>query len=164
MNTDYVFAIVKTKFFLQVGSGSPAKSYSWKEQGFTHCSASCLGGVQELIVNCVRDDTQKVTSPFMCPIELKPEIIIRYLFVTWFPSLMNICRACNEHSCPPRWSYTEFSPCSQSCGIGIQTRDVNCIHELTQGGSNTVIVPNNRCPQPPPPDRQYCNVLDCPVR
>lgn len=25
-------------------------------------------------------------------------------------------------------------------------------------------VPNNMCPQPPPPDRQYCNVLDCPVR
>ncbi|XP_066139353.1 protein madd-4 isoform X1 [Euwallacea fornicatus] len=134
---------------IKVGSGSPAKSYSWKEQGFTPCSASCLGGVQELIVNCVRDDTEKVTSPYMCPIELKPEIIIR---------------ACNEHSCPPRWSYTEFSPCSQSCGIGIQTRDVNCIHEITQGGSNTVIVPNNRCPQPPPPDRQYCNVLDCPVR
>ncbi|KAL1513501.1 hypothetical protein ABEB36_002905 [Hypothenemus hampei] len=134
---------------IKVGSGSVARSYSWKEQGFTPCSASCLGGVQELIVNCVRDDSHKVTSPYMCPIDLKPEVIIR---------------ACNEHSCPPRWSYTEFSTCSQSCGIGIQTRDVNCIHELTQGGSNTVVVPNNRCPQPPPPDRQYCNVLDCPVR
>ncbi|XP_060536482.1 protein madd-4 isoform X2 [Cylas formicarius] len=134
---------------IKVGSGSPAKSYSWKEQGFTHCSASCLGGVQELIVNCVRDDNQKVTSPFMCPIELKPEAIVR---------------SCNEHSCPPRWTYTEFSPCSQSCGMGIQTRDVTCIHELTQGGSNTIVVPNNRCPQPPPLDRQFCNVLDCPVR
>ncbi|KAF7274526.1 hypothetical protein GWI33_012822, partial [Rhynchophorus ferrugineus] len=134
---------------IKVGSGSPARSYSWQENGFTHCSASCLGGVQELIVQCIRDDTQKVTSPYMCPLEQKPEVIIR---------------SCNEHSCPPRWSYTEFSPCSQSCGIGIQTRDVTCIHELTQGGTNTVTVPNNRCPQPPPPDRQYCNVLDCPVR
>jgi len=27
-----------------------------------------------------------------------------------------------------------------------------------------MVVPNNMCPQPPPPDRQYCNVLDCPVK
>lgn len=134
---------------IKVVPGSPAKSYSWKEQGYTHCSATCLGGVQELIVNCVRDDTQKVTSPYMCPIEQKPEILMR---------------TCNDHPCPPRWNYSEFSACSQSCGIGIQTREVNCIHEVTQGGGNTVIVPNNMCPQPPPPDRQYCNVLDCPVR
>ncbi|CAH1163521.1 unnamed protein product [Phaedon cochleariae] len=85
----------------------------------------------------------------MCPIELKPEIRVQ---------------TCNDHPCPPRWNYSEFSPCSQSCGIGIQTREVNCIHEVTQGGGNTIIVPNNMCPQPPPPDRQYCNVLDCPVR
>uniref|UniRef100_A0AAR5PUC8 Ig-like domain-containing protein n=1 Tax=Dendroctonus ponderosae TaxID=77166 RepID=A0AAR5PUC8_DENPD len=134
---------------IKVGIGSPAKSYSWKELGFTPCSASCLGGVQELIVHCVRDDNQKVTSPYMCPIELKPEAIVR---------------ACNEHSCPPRWSHGEFTECSHSCGLGIQTREVTCIHELTQGGSNTVVVPNSRCPPPSPPDRQYCNVLDCPIR
>ncbi|XP_074042343.1 ADAMTS-like no long nerve cord isoform X3 [Leptinotarsa decemlineata] len=134
---------------IKVAPGSPGKSYSWREQGFTHCSATCLGGIQELIVNCVRDDTQKVTSPYMCPIELKPETRIQ---------------TCNDHPCPPRWNYSDFSTCSQSCGIGIQTREVNCIHEVTQGGGNTVTVPNNMCPQPPPPDRQYCNVLDCPVR
>ncbi|XP_049817483.1 ADAMTS-like protein 1 isoform X3 [Aethina tumida] len=134
---------------IKVAGGLPGKSYSWREQGYTHCSATCLGGVQELIVNCVRDDTQKVTSPYMCPIELKPEILMR---------------TCNDHPCPPRWNFSEFSPCSQSCGIGIQTREVSCIHEVTQGGGNTVVVPNNMCPQPPPPDRQYCNVLDCPVR
>lgn len=134
---------------IKVAPGSPGKSYSWKEQGYTHCSATCLGGIQELIVHCVRDDTQKVTSPYMCPIELKPEIRIQ---------------TCNDHPCPPRWNFSEFSPCSQSCGFGIQTREVNCIHEVTQGGGNTLIVPHNMCPLPPPPDRQYCNFLDCPVR
>ncbi|KOB77866.1 ADAMTS-like protein 1, partial [Operophtera brumata] len=63
-----------------------------------------------------------------------------------------------------RWNYTDFSQCTKSCGIGIQTREVTCIHEVTRGGTNTVVVPNSMCPQPPPPDRQYCNVLDCPVR
>ncbi|KAI8423839.1 hypothetical protein MSG28_012849 [Choristoneura fumiferana] len=76
----------------------------------------------------------------------------------------NRVRTCNDHPCPPRWNYTEFSQCTKSCGIGIQTREVSCIHEVTRGGTNTVVVPNSMCPQPPPPDRQYCNVLDCPVR
>lgn len=134
---------------IKVGSDSKGTTYSWREQGYTHCSATCLGGVQELIVNCVRDDTQRGVAPFLCPKDQKPEILIR---------------TCNDHPCPPRWNYSEFSPCSQTCGIGIQTRDVTCIHEVTQGSGNAVIVPNNMCPQPPPPDRQYCNVLDCPVR
>lgn len=46
----------------------------------------------------------------------------------------------------------------------VSSRDVTCVHEVTQGSGNTVTVPNNMCPQPAPPDRQYCNVLDCPVK
>ncbi|KAJ0171985.1 hypothetical protein K1T71_012748 [Dendrolimus kikuchii] len=134
---------------IRVAPGSPGKSYSWKEKGYTSCSASCLSGVQELIIQCVRDEDGKNASPYMCDPLTKPE---------------NRIRTCNDHPCPPRWNYTEFSQCTKSCGIGIQTREVTCIHEVTRGGTNTVVVPNSMCPQPPPPDRQYCNVLDCPVR
>ncbi|XP_063897140.1 protein madd-4 [Helicoverpa armigera] len=134
---------------IRVAPGSPGKSYSWKEKGYTSCSASCLSGVQELIIQCVRDEDGKNASPYMCDPLTKPE---------------NRVRTCNDHPCPPRWNYTEFSQCTKSCGIGIQTREVTCIHEVTRGGTNTVVVPNSMCPQPPPPDRQYCNVLDCPVR
>ncbi|XP_059062707.1 protein madd-4 isoform X1 [Achroia grisella] len=134
---------------IRVAPGSPGKSYSWKEKGYTSCSASCLSGVQELIIQCVRDEDGKNASPYMCDPLTKPE---------------NRVRTCNDHPCPPRWNYTEFSQCTKSCGIGIQTREVSCIHEVTRGGTNTVVVPNSMCPQPPPPDRQYCNVLDCPVR
>ncbi|XP_054277879.1 protein madd-4-like [Macrosteles quadrilineatus] len=134
---------------IRVAPGSSGKTYSWKEQGFTHCSASCLGGVQESVILCVRNEDQKSVSPYLCPQETRPEILIK---------------TCNDHPCPPRWNHSEFSQCSKACGIGIQTRDVNCIHEVTRGGGNTIIVPNNMCPQPPPPDRQYCNVLDCPVK
>lgn len=63
-----------------------------------------------------------------------------------------------------RWDYSEFSTCMSPCGIGIQTRDVTCIHEVTRGNGKTVPVPNYMCPQPPPADRRYCNVLDCPVK
>ncbi|XP_068083512.1 protein madd-4 [Anabrus simplex] len=131
------------------GGGLAGKTYSWKEMGFTHCSASCLGGVQESLITCVRDNDGKAVSPYLCAKETRPEVLIR---------------TCNDHPCPPRWNYSDFQACSKSCGIGIQTRDVTCIHEVTRGGSNTVIVPNNMCPQPPPPDRQYCNVLDCPIK
>ncbi|XP_055685146.1 protein madd-4 isoform X8 [Lutzomyia longipalpis] len=127
----------------------PGKTYSWREQGYSPCTATCLGGVEELIINCVRDDTGKVASPFLCPQDTKPE---------------TRSRPCNDHQCPPRWNYSEYSACSKSCGIGIRTREVQCIHEVARGPENIMIVPNNMCPQPPPSDRQYCNVLDCPVR
>lgn len=108
-----------------------------------------FAGVQESVILCVRNEDQKSVSPYLCPQESRPEILIK---------------TCNDHPCPPRWNHSDFSQCSKPCGIGIQTRDVNCIHEVTRGGGNTIIVPNNMCPQPPPPDRQYCNVLDCPVK
>ncbi|XP_039277777.1 ADAMTS-like protein 1 isoform X2 [Nilaparvata lugens] len=131
------------------GSSGKSHSYSWKEQGFTPCSASCLGGTQDLLIMCVRDEDRKVVSPYLCSSETRPE---------------GLTRTCNDHPCPPRWNHSEFAACSSPCGIGIQTRDVNCIHEVTRHAGNTVVVPNSMCPQPPPPDRQYCNVLDCPVR
>lgn len=66
--------------------------------------------------------------------------------------------------CVRRWNYSEFSTCMSPCGIGIQTRDVTCIHEVTHGTSKAVLVPNYMCPQPPPADRRYCNVWDCPIK
>ncbi|XP_046490682.1 protein madd-4 isoform X2 [Neodiprion pinetum] len=135
---------------VRVAAGSATQtSYSWNENGYTHCSASCLGGVQELIINCVRDSDARVVTPYLCTPETKPESRIR---------------TCNDHPCPPRWNFSDFAPCMSPCGLGIQTRDVTCIHEVARGGANTVHVPNNMCPQPPPPDRQYCNILDCPVK
>ncbi|KAK6643498.1 hypothetical protein RUM43_005008 [Polyplax serrata] len=149
VSDQYSYSSLPSQKKVKVAPESSGKTYSWKQQGFTHCSASCLGGVQESIINCIRDDDQKVVVPLLCSPETRPESLIR---------------TCNDQPCPPRWNYSDFQPCSKSCGIGIQTRDVNCIHEVTRGGGTTVVVPNSMCPQPPPPDRQYCNVLDCPVR
>ena len=36
---------------IKVAPGSSGKTYSWKEQGYTHCSASCLGGTITLFIN-----------------------------------------------------------------------------------------------------------------
>lgn len=108
-----------------------------------------FSGVQELIVSCVRESDSQSVSPYLCPIETRPVLLTR---------------TCNDVPCPPRWNYSDFQECSKPCGIGIQLRDVTCIHEVARGGGNTVVVPNFMCPQPPPQDRQSCNVLDCPVK
>lgn len=97
---------------IKVGVSEPGKTYVWREQGYTSCSASCLGGVEELIVNCIREDTGKVVSPFLCSPETKPEARIR---------------TCNDRPCPPRWNYSDYSPCSKSCGIGIREREVTML-------------------------------------
>lgn len=144
-----IFAGILHRDSIKVGVSEPGGTYVWKEQGYTSCSASCLGGIEELIINCVREDTGKVSSPFLCSPETKPEARIR---------------TCNDRPCPPRWNHSDYSPCSKSCGIGVREREVQCIHEVTRGGENTMVVPDSMCPQPPPSQRQYCNILDCPVR
>lgn len=113
---------------IKVQPAVPGKSYIWRDEGYTSCSASCLGGVEELIINCVREDDGKLASPYLCSPETKPE---------------NRIRTCNDIPCPPRWNTSEYSSCTKSCGIGIKTREINCIHEVTRGGENTMIVPNS---------------------
>ncbi|XP_054005175.1 protein madd-4 isoform X1 [Hylaeus anthracinus] len=136
---------------IKVAPGSDVQTtYSWKQAGYTPCTATCLGGFQDLIINCVRDDTGKTVMPLLCTAETKPEARTR---------------VCNDHSCPPRWNYSDFSPCMSSCGIGIQTREVTCVHEVTRSSTGKIqSVPNHMCPQPQPADRRYCNVLDCPIK
>lgn len=113
---------------------------------FVSLRCPCCAGVQESLVLCLREEDKKIVSPYLCSRNDQPEVLTQ---------------TCNDQPCPPRWNVSDFQPCSQSCGIGLQMREVNCIHEVTEG--NTAIVPNNMCPQPPPTDRKQCNMIDCPT-
>ncbi|KAG7154783.1 madd-4-like [Homarus americanus] len=124
-----------------------AHIYQWTTLGFGPCSASCLGGVQESMVKCIRALDEKIVTPQLCSTLMRPDIITR---------------TCNDQPCPPRWNISEFGDCSKPCGGGIQTREVKCIHEVTRGGTNTVEVPDILCPQPPHRTQQHCNFKDCP--
>ncbi|EDS38441.1 papilin [Culex quinquefasciatus] len=97
------------------------------------CSASCL------TINCTREDTGKIVSPFLCSPDTKPEARIRN---------------CNDIPCPPRWNYSKFTRCSKFL----------CIYEVTRDGENTMIVPNSMCTTKPYPEPQFCNINDCPLR
>ncbi|CAL4085683.1 unnamed protein product, partial [Meganyctiphanes norvegica] len=126
-----------------VGEGD---DYKWTTSGFSPCSVSCLGGVQESVVRCIRKQDEKIVDPGLCQLTERPDMITR---------------TCNDQPCPPRWNITDFNTCSQQCGGGIQVREVVCIHEVTRGGRNTLVVPDSLCPQPPPHAQRHCNMLDC---
>ncbi|XP_055947307.1 protein madd-4-like isoform X3 [Argiope bruennichi] len=124
-------------------------TYSWRVNGFTPCSATCKAGTQESIIQCVRDHDQAVVKATQCDISKKPEAKTQF---------------CNDHPCPPRWNISDFSPCSKPCGGGEMTRKVQCIHEVLRGPASTLVVSNDNCPQPPPLEKQFCNVFECPSR
>lgn len=124
-------------------------TYSWSNSQFTACSKFCLGGHRESNVQCVRDHDKALVSPYLCDMNKKPDAITE---------------TCNDRPCPPRWNVSDFSPCSKSCGAGVQVREIQCIHEMTRGALNTLVVHNRHCPQPPPRIQQMCNMLECPTR
>ncbi|OXA63394.1 ADAMTS-like protein 1 [Folsomia candida] len=131
---------------LPPGMAMQDMTFSWKVLGYTPCSTSCLGGIQEAMIQCVRDYDQRIATPVLCMDKPQPDIATT--------------RTCNDHPCPPRWNVTEFGPCSKPCGGGVMTREVSCIHEVTRG--NTVIVPNNICPSAIPRTERLCNTVNCP--
>ncbi|KAH9417173.1 Thrombospondin type 1 repeat protein [Dermatophagoides pteronyssinus] len=126
------------------------EKFQWKITGFTKCSANCLGGTQESIIDCIRiSDNQRMPTE-LCPLETKPE---------------TYTRICNDQPCLPRWNLSEFGDCSKKCGEGgYQTRVVLCIHEVARGSKNFVIVPDDQCDSLKPLIERKCNQFDCPAR
>lgn len=71
-----------------------SKVYKWKDVGFTACSESCLGGLQESKIICINDREDPV-SPMHCDMSERPEVIVQ---------------TCNDHPCPPRYTICVYSP------------------------------------------------------
>ena len=109
-------------------------SYAWKIAGFTTCTASCLGGLQESIVICVETEKENPVAPYFCDPHKRLEIEVglnifssnisssNFSHQIFPPS--NIClwqvRTCNENPCPPRWNVSDFRyislhPPNQDC-------------------------------------------------
>ncbi|XP_062904993.1 ADAMTS-like protein 1 [Mobula hypostoma] len=121
--------------------------YAWEYQGFTECSKSCAGGIQEAIVICLNKQTKEREDESLCRLQVHP------------PQLLKVCRL---GPCPPRWELGKWSPCSSSCGLGLQTRDVFCMHLLSHETNETATLEDKNCPQPKPDNVQACNQVSCP--
>uniref|UniRef100_A0A8C6BXV8 ADAMTS like 1 n=1 Tax=Monodon monoceros TaxID=40151 RepID=A0A8C6BXV8_MONMO len=121
--------------------------YDWEYEGFTKCSESCGGGVQEAVVICLNKQTREPADENLCVTSQRP------------PQLL---KSCSLDPCPARWEIGKWSPCSLTCGVGLQTRDVSCSHLLSREMNETVILADELCHQPKPNTVQACNRFNCP--
>ena len=107
---------------------------------FTQCSSECGSGTQHRDIICVSKLGTKfnVTSPSNCSHLPRP------------PAL----QPCQGQACEDQWFSTLWSPCSQSCQGGVQTREVQCL------SSNHTL--SSRCPPHLRPSRKRpCNSQPC---
>ncbi|XP_020929926.1 ADAMTS-like protein 1 isoform X2 [Sus scrofa] len=121
--------------------------YDWEYEGFTKCSESCGGGVQEAVVSCLNKQTREPADENLCVTSRRP------------PQLL---KSCSLDPCPARWEIGKWSPCSLTCGVGLQTRDVFCSHLLSREMNETVILADELCRLPKPSTVQACNRFNCP--
>nr|XP_042127313.1 ADAMTS-like protein 1 isoform X2 [Peromyscus maniculatus bairdii] len=121
--------------------------YDWEYEGFTKCSESCGGGVQEAVVSCLNKQTRELADENLCVTSRRP------------PQLL---KSCNLDPCPARWEIGKWSPCSLTCGVGLQTRDVVCSHLLSREMNEVVVLADELCHHPKPSTVQACNRFNCP--
>nr|XP_012303344.2 A disintegrin and metalloproteinase with thrombospondin motifs 19 [Aotus nancymaae] len=127
-------------------SKAPEPLFMWTHTSWEDCNATCGGGERKTTVSCTKI-TSKNTSIVdnkKCKYLTKPEPQIR---------------KCNEQPCQTRWMMTEWTPCSRTCGKGMQSRQVACTQQLSNG---TLIRARERdCTGPKPASAQRCEGQDC---
>ncbi|XP_060035494.1 ADAMTS-like protein 3 isoform X2 [Erinaceus europaeus] len=124
--------------------GHSRATYGWEYAGFTPCSTTCLGGSQDAIAVCLHSHTQQTVNDTLCDAAHRP------------PAMS---RACNTEPCPPRWRVGPWRSCSASCGVGIQSRDVQCPHPPRPPGPPGVLP---SCSGEKPHVLRACSQFDCP--
>ncbi|XP_051934232.1 ADAMTS-like protein 1 isoform X1 [Hippocampus zosterae] len=122
--------------------------HEWEYDGFTECSKSCGGGVQEAVVICLNKQTREASAnQSLCVSAGRPP-----------PLLLD----CKTQPCPPRWETGGWSHCSASCGVGLMSRNVACVRLPSPDSNSTEPLPDENCHDPKPNPIQACNRFDCP--
>ncbi|XP_030578355.1 ADAMTS-like protein 1 [Archocentrus centrarchus] len=121
--------------------------HDWEYEGFTECSESCGGGVQEAVVICLNKQTREAVDQSLCVSSRRP------------PQLLQDCKT---QPCPPRWETGEWSSCSATCGVGLMIRTVACTHRPSRDSNRTLVLRYEDCQNPKPSPVQACNRFDCP--
>lgn len=121
-----------------------ADDYIWRIGGYSACSSSCGGGVQEPILECSEVKTGSPVSTGYCQGHIKPEMKTV---------------ACNTDPCIPNWETGQWSSCSTSCGEGQQVRSVLCQQRIS---ATTILnVTEEECLGSKPKDTRPCSRYSC---
>ncbi|XP_045118901.1 LOW QUALITY PROTEIN: ADAMTS-like protein 4 [Portunus trituberculatus] len=98
---------------------------AWFTGPWSPCSDECGNGTRSREVVCVvfLRGTFRATLDIECDATAKP----------------NDTQSCNPDPCPPHWYYTDWSPCSRTCGRGTKTRAVQCLDQHQQLSSRCSI-------------------------
>ncbi|XP_022802291.1 A disintegrin and metalloproteinase with thrombospondin motifs 18-like isoform X3 [Stylophora pistillata] len=133
------------KTVVQPSDTPPENKYEWKETSpWSLCSTTCGQGVRTRSARCIRSDDKTPASDAACGEKIVSE-------------------SCQVKDCPSDWHTTDWSPCSKSCGNGVQTRGVICRKKInpTDYGPSTSCAANKK---PSISEKvQYCNSIDCPA-
>ncbi|GAB1605979.1 uncharacterized protein LOC115217908 [Argonauta hians] len=120
--------------------------YEWKIAGFTECSRTCGGGIQQTRVVCVKVKSQVIVTAENCnnsTVPNKQEV------------------TCHTEQCEPSWQAGNWSSCSTSCGPGSRTRTIECTQIISR--TTTLKVSAERCSvtTPKPAATEQCHNNPC---
>ncbi|XP_063273776.1 A disintegrin and metalloproteinase with thrombospondin motifs 8 isoform X2 [Prinia subflava] len=133
---DVPFSKQKGKEKKSVNVIRPMLTSQWVLGDWSECSKTCGSGWQRRTVDC-RDVEGQTSSA--CNRSLKPEDI----------------KPCGDVPCP-LWRLGPWSPCSQTCGEGVRTRNASCIDY------DGKITAPEKCSRPgPPPATAACMLRQC---
>ncbi|XP_041123891.1 A disintegrin and metalloproteinase with thrombospondin motifs 18-like [Polyodon spathula] len=107
------------------------------------CSASCAGGQMSIKAVCLQDHYTQVNSS-SCNPRTRPTIGTN---------------VCNTQPCPAFWSAGEWSTCSKSCGLGQQSRQIQCLRKVAF--KREEVVAHSLCPVMTPAQVQPCSNKAC---
>ncbi|XP_010749341.3 ADAMTS-like protein 1 [Larimichthys crocea] len=123
------------------------EEFGWRFGDWTACSASCGNrGTWLRRIQCVTLDGKDVQHS-MCQHIPKP-------ITSPVP--------CNRQDCPPRWSVSEWSKCSASCGGGWKQRQVSC-QQLDARGALRILTAASCERMSRPAETEQCTANNCPT-